>query len=85
VDCVACLEEAWATFFDMLDPESRIDATWLLDTVRQATEAGIKKSDLLVRLVFLFSLYAFSVYLSIGLRWCSSFTRATSRQSSNRS
>jgi len=58
VDCVACLDEAWATFSDMLDPESRMDATWLLDTVRQARDTGVRKSDLLVRLVFLSSLHS---------------------------
>lgn len=51
VDCLACLDEAWATFSDMLDPESRIDAIWILDTVRQTKEFGVRKSDLLVRIV----------------------------------
>jgi hypothetical protein len=48
VDCLACLDEAWAIFSDMLDPESRIDAIWILDTVRETKEVGIRKSDLLV-------------------------------------
>ena len=51
VDCLACLDEAWATFSDMLDPESRIDAIWILDTVRQTKEVGVRKSDLLVRII----------------------------------
>lgn len=54
VDCLACLDEAWAIFSDMLDPESRTDAIWILDTVRQTKEVGIRKSDLLVRIVILF-------------------------------
>ncbi|KIM47907.1 hypothetical protein M413DRAFT_439604 [Hebeloma cylindrosporum] len=46
-DCLACLDEAWATFSDTLDPENRNDAIWILDTVRQTKEVGVRKSDLL--------------------------------------
>lgn len=48
VNCVACLDKACSTFSDMSDPDGRIDVTWLLNTVRQAGDVGIRKSDLLV-------------------------------------
>ena len=51
VDCLACLDEAWASFSDTLDPESRTDAIWILDTVRQTKEVGVRKSDLIVQII----------------------------------
>ena len=51
VDCAACLNEAWSGFIEHLSPEERGYAQWVIDTVRQAGAAGVRKSKLMVRLV----------------------------------
>ena len=51
VDCAACLTEAWSSFIEHLSPEERDDAQWVIDTVRQAGAAGVRKSKLMVRLI----------------------------------
>jgi len=51
VDCAACLNEAWSSFIEHLNPEERDDAQWVIDTVRQAGAVGVRKSKLMVRLV----------------------------------
>lgn len=48
VDCVACLDDAWSVLCHSLDPDSLSAAEWILNTVRQAGEAGIRKGDILV-------------------------------------
>lgn len=49
VDCVACLDEAWKTFCNSLDPSSCGRAEGILRLVSLAKEHGLKKSDLTVR------------------------------------
>ena len=49
VDCAACLNEAWSSFIEHLSIEERNDAQWVIDTVRQAGAAGVRKSKLMVR------------------------------------
>jgi hypothetical protein len=51
VDCAACLNEAWSGFIEHLSAEEKHDAQWVIDTVRQAGAAGVRKSELMVRLV----------------------------------
>lgn len=51
VDCAACLNEAWSVFTQHLSPEEKDDAQWVIDTVHQAGAAGVRKSQLMVRLV----------------------------------
>ena len=52
VDCVACLNEAWSGFIEHLDPEERDNAQWVIDTVRLAGATGVRKSKLMVCMVF---------------------------------
>lgn len=47
---MACLKEAWSSFSEHLSPEEKDDAQWVIDTVRQAGAAGVKKSKMIVRL-----------------------------------
>lgn len=61
VDCAACLNESWSGFIEHLSPEERDDAQWVIDTVRQAGAAGVRKSKLMVRLVLKF------ITLNVGL------------------
>ena len=51
VDCAACLNEALSGFIEHLSFEEKDDAQWVIDTVRQAGTAGVRKSKLMVRLV----------------------------------
>jgi oxalate---CoA ligase len=51
VDCAACLNEAWSGFIEHLSHEERDYAQWVIDTVRQAETAGVRKPKLMVRLV----------------------------------